>query len=198
MVVLGVVVAAAGSSVSWAASGSGCGSGVVVLKQAEGKEKMDKERRRCITAEDALRVTVTPDPRRRGDGSGGRALERTATAATTALTTRNHSALELSHAGSGAHHHIAAIVSGWLAGWPPKLWSQSQSLVRARRWMGLGYERALVVWFFGQWWWVGGRTGGWGICICIVSAWRTDGWINTRLEEGCPRVADPVTKDKDG
>jgi hypothetical protein len=101
---LAVVVGVLGdSSVSWAAeAASGCGSGVV-LKQAEGKEKMEKERRRCSTADEALRVT--PDPRR-GDGSGGRALERTATAATTALTTRNHNALELSHAG------IAAIICG--------------------------------------------------------------------------------------
>jgi hypothetical protein len=145
----------------------------VVLKQAEGKEKMEKERRRCSTADEALRVT--PDPRR-GDGSGGRALERTATVATTALTTRSHSALELSHAGSGAHNHIAAIICGrpannWMAR-PRSLLSPLTS----PEWLcwlcfefpnlgpsgSMGYERALVlvVWFFGQWWCGrGGRTG---------------------------------------
>ena len=121
----------AGSSVSALAvavvAASGCGNGVV-LKQAEGKEKMEKERRRCSTAEEAL--GVTPDPRR-GDGSGGRALERTATAATTAFTRRNHNALELSHAGSGAHHHSGAIICGWPAGRAPT-GSRTLSTSRAR------------------------------------------------------------------
>lgn len=70
---------------------------------------MEKERRRCSTADEALRVSEAPAPQR-GDCSGSGLEERTATAATTALTTRNHNALEVSHAGSGAHHHHTAAI----------------------------------------------------------------------------------------
>lgn len=117
------VLAGASVSVPWAASG--CGNGVVVLKQAEGTAKMEKEWRRCSSADEALRVSAAAAPllrrRRRGDGSGsgsGGRLDRMATAATTALATRNHSALELSHAGSSdGHHHGVAMVCG--RGRPP-------------------------------------------------------------------------------
>ena len=79
--------------------------------QADGKEKREKQRRLCSTAEEALRVT--PPPPRRGVAAArdGRAREdRMATAATTALSATNHTASDPSHAGSDGHHRAAAIV----------------------------------------------------------------------------------------
>ena len=77
--------------------------------QADGKEKREKERRLCSTAEEAL--LVTPPPRRGVAAWDGRAREdRMATAATTALSATNHTASDPSHAGSDGHHRAAAIV----------------------------------------------------------------------------------------
>lgn len=69
---------------------------------------MEKDRIRCSSTEEALRVT----PRRRGDaeddGDGGCGRDdRAKMAPTTTFRSTNHAALEPSHAGSGQHHHAA-------------------------------------------------------------------------------------------
>jgi hypothetical protein len=62
-------------------------------RHVDGKEKTEKERRLCSTAEEALRVSVTPERWRRGDCTrDGRAREddSKAIATTTAFMATNH------------------------------------------------------------------------------------------------------------
>jgi hypothetical protein len=109
LLVLGVVLA---SSVRREVAGeSGAGS---AWNPEDGEGKMEKDRSRCSSTDDALRV-IPPPPPRRGDGDCGCARDdRTKMAPTTKLSRTNHAALEPSHAGSGQHHHSAAAIGACL------------------------------------------------------------------------------------
>jgi hypothetical protein len=75
----------------------------------DGEGKMEKDRSRCSSADDAPRVI----PPRRGDGDCGCAREdRAKMAPTMMFTMTNHVAPEPSHAGRGQHHHSVAAIAG--------------------------------------------------------------------------------------
>jgi hypothetical protein len=87
-----------------------------VWKPEDGEEgKMEKDRSRWSSTDDALRVI--PLPPRRGDGDCGCARDDSAKMApTTTFSRTNQAALEPSHAGSGQHHHSAAPIGACLLG----------------------------------------------------------------------------------